>query len=432
MTKWERSREFLERSQRSLAGGVSSSVRMRTPPPPIFYARAQGSRLWDVDGNEYIDYVLGQGPMILGHGPPQVLAAVQEAITMGQLYAGQHEGEILLSEKLQQIIPCAELVCYSNSGSEAVHTALRLARAYTGRTKIIKFEGHYHGWFDNILYSLAPSLDQAGRRETPATVPGTRGQPPSAEADIIVLPWNDLDLLRTTLAVHGDEIAGVIMEPIMCNTGVILPRPGFLEGVRQACTDRGIVLIFDEIITGFRVALGGAQAYFGVTPDLAVFGKAMASGFPISCIVGRRDLMEQIARGEVNHSGTFNSNVICVAAALATIAELERENAGIYTQVHASGERLMEGIREAAQARSLPIHVQGLGAIFHVAFTEEVGLFEYRDNLKCDAKRYGALVVTLTERGVRTTPRGAWNLSAVHSQDDIAITLERFADALTA
>ena len=432
MTEWEKSRELLERSQRSLAGGVSSNVRMRPPSPPLFFVRAQGAKLWDVDGNTYIDYILGQGPMILGHGPPRVIAAVQEAAAVGQLYAGQHEGEIRLSEKLQQIIPCAELVRYSNSGSEAVHIALRLARAYTGRTKILKFEGHYHGWFDNILYSLAPSLEQAGPRDAPFQAPGTRGQSSSADGDIIVLPWNDLEIFQSTLAKHGDEIAGVIMEPIMCNTSVILPRTGFLDGVRQECTARGIVLIFDEIITGFRVALGGAQAYLGVTPDLAVFAKAMASGFPISCVVGQRDLMEQIAHGEVNHSGTFNSNVICVAAALATIAELEQENGAIYTRIHASGKRLMEGIREVAQERSLPMHVQGTGAIFHVAFTDDVSLFEYRDYLKCDTKRYGELTIALAQKGVRVTPRGMWNLSAAHSDDDIATTLERLDDALTA
>ncbi len=430
-SKWERSRELLERSRLSLAGGVSSSVRANSPPHPLFFVGAQGAKLWDVDGNEYIDYVLGQGPMVLGHSHPRILAALQDALMEGQLYAGQQEREILLSEKLQEIIPCAELVRYSSSGSEAVHTTLRLARAFTGRPKILKFEGHYHGWFDNILYSLAPSLAQAGPRQSPHVIPGSRGQPATAEQDIIVLPWNDLDLLRTTLAEHGDDIAGVIMEPIMCNTSVILPKPGFLEGVRQECTARGILLIFDEIITGFRVALGGAQSYFGVTPDLAVFGKAMAAGFPISCIAGRREIMEQIACGEVNHAGTFNSNVICTAAALATIAELEQDNGRIYGVIQDSGERLMREMMDLARARSIPVNVQGLGAIFHVAFTEQDGLFEYRDYLQCDTKRYEHLTVALAERGIRVVPRGTWYLSSAHSQNDIAMTLERLDGALT-
>jgi glutamate-1-semialdehyde 2,1-aminomutase len=428
---WERSRTLFERSKLSLAGGVSSNVRMYSPPHPFFYNRAQGTRLWDVDGNEYVDYVLGQGPMVLGHSHPRVLTAVQEALMEGQLYAGQHEREILLSEKLQEIIPCAGLVRYSNSGSEAVHTTLRLARAYTGRIKILKFEGQYHGWFDNILYSLAPSLDQAGPRHSPHLVPGSRGQPTSAEQDMIVLPWNDLALFRSTLADHGDEIACVIMEPIMCNTSVILPKAGFLEGVRQECSARGVLLIFDEIITGFRIGLGGAQSYFGVIPDIAVFGKAMAAGFPISCIAGRHEIMEQIARGEVNHAGTFNTNVICMAAALATIAELEQDNGAIYRAMHEAGEQLMQGIMELAEARSIPIHVQGLGAIFHMAFTAQAGLFEYRDYLQCDTKRYQQLVVALAERGVNVVPRGTWYLSAAHSEEEIAMTLERLDSALS-
>jgi glutamate-1-semialdehyde 2,1-aminomutase len=348
------------------------------------------------------------------------------------LYAGQHEGEVLLAEQMQRIIPCAELVRFSNSGSEALHTAFRLARAYTGRTKILKFEGHYHGWFDNILYSLAPTPEQAGPREHPNVVPSSLGQPASAEDDLIVMPWNDLELVHQTLAAYGDQIAAVVLEPIMCNTSVILPRPGYLEALRQACTAHGVVLIFDEIVTGFRVALGGAQAYFGVIPDLAVFGKAMAAGFPISCIAGRTPIMEQVNNGTVNHSGTFNTNVICTAAALSTLTILEEEGDELYHKIHQRGELLMSGFQEVAEEYSLPLAVQGVGAIFHVAFTESPGIFDYRDYWRCDTKRYAQLVVALAEQNIRVVPRGVWYLSAAHTQDDVAETLEGFEKALSA
>ena len=235
--------------------------------------------------------------MLLGHSPPVVLDFVGQAMQNGQLYAGQHELEITLSEKLQQLIPCAELVRFGNSGSEVVHAALRLARAHTGRDKILKFEGQYHGWYDDELISVHPPLELAGSRDHPNTVPATAGQSKHVLESTLVTRWNDLDLLREVIQQHSNDLAAVIMEPVMSNTGCILPQPGYLEGVRELCSEYGIVLIFDEVITGFRLDLGGAQAHFGVTPDLATFAKAMANGFPISCLAGKRDIMEYELEG---------------------------------------------------------------------------------------------------------------------------------------
>ena len=286
MKSYSKSLELYERAQKSLAGGVSSNYRMSKQPHTLFFTRGEGTRIYDVDGNEYLDFTLSQGPLILGHSHPKVLQRVTEEMKHGQLYAGQHELEINLAEKLQRHIPCAELVRFTNSGSESVQATLRLARAFTGRTKYVKFEGHYHGWFDNVLVSLQPSKDTAGPRSSPQAVLETNGQASSVLKDVVVLPWNDLEIVEKALRQNADEIAAIITEPVMCNNGCIEPTEGFLEGLRNLCNRYGVVLIFDETITGFRLGLGGAQAYYGITPDLAIFGKAMASGFPFSLFAG--------------------------------------------------------------------------------------------------------------------------------------------------
>ncbi|MGQ9585393.1 MAG: aspartate aminotransferase family protein [Anaerolineae bacterium] len=417
------SEQMLARSRRSLAGGVSSNVRAGKLPPPLFFARGQGSILYDVDGNRYVDYALGQGPLILGHSSAPVLEAVRKALERGQLYAGQHEMEIALSEELQSLIPCAELVRYSSTGSEVVQTALRVARAHTGREKFIKFEGHYHGWFDNVLVSVHPSLEAAGPREAPDPVPGSAGQVRSALGDVIVLPWNDLAVLEETLAARGDEVAAVIMEPIMCNTGCILPKAGYLEGVQKACRKHGVVLIFDEIITGFRVGLGGAQGYFGVTPDLATFGKAMGGGFPISCLAGRRELMEWIADGRVNHSGTFNSNIVAMAAALATLSVLKEE--GVYERLTSLGRRLRDGLAQMLKEMGVVAQVEGPGPMFHLGFTDGQPVQDYRAYVRhVDGEMGHRFADLLMDEGVRYIPRGMWYLSTAHSEEDVEFTLE--------
>lgn len=428
MATLKRSAEMFERAKRSLAGGVSSNV--RTAGTALFFDHGNGSRLYDVDGNEYVDYVLGQGPAILGHCAPAVVGAVQEALERGQLYAGQHALEIELSEKLSELIPCAELVRYSNSGSEAVHAALRVARAYTGCDKTIRFEGHYHGWFDDVLISVHPPADVAGAREHPRSIPGSMGQPKTALERSIVLPWNDLGLLDRALERHRGDVAAVIMEPIMCNTGCILPYEGYLEGVRALCDEHGVVLIFDEIITGFRVGLGGAQGYFGVVPDLATFGKAMANGFPISCLAGKRELMELIADGRVNHSGTYNSNVVVMAAAIATVTELEKGNGATYDQLTNLGLSLMKGLEERFEGAGRNILIQGLGPMFHLAFTSRDSIVDYRSFLDSDVEAYGRFVELLLEEGIRVIPRGIWYLSAFHTEKDIKLTLEAVERAI--
>lgn len=431
LLKFEQSQSLYQRARSSLAGGVSSHFRVGGHPCPLFFDRAEGSRLYDADGNEYLDFALGQGPMILGHSPKSVLDAVEAAMRKGQLFAGQHELEVTVAERVQQCVPCAELIRFSNAGSEAIQAALRLARAYTGKTKWIKFEGQYHGWFDNVLISVAPPLDQAGPRESPVPVAWSQGQMSSCFDEIIVLPWNDLDLFERTVARHRDDLAAVVTEPIMCNTNCIQPKPGFLEGLREICTREKIVLVFDEIITGFRPGLGGAQGLYGVTPDLATFGKAMANGFPISMLAGKQEFMRLIADGSVIHAGTYNANPMVMAATHATLACLSANNASVYDQLRSRGQTLMQGIRDIAAKAGHPVLVQGLGPMFNVAFTSASEITDYRSHVQSiDVVKYSRFVALMLERGVRLIGRGIWYVSAAHTEEDIERTLGAVADVL--
>ncbi|SFR98592.1 glutamate-1-semialdehyde 2,1-aminomutase [Granulicella pectinivorans] len=427
--RYARSIADLERSKKSLAGGVSSNVRLGDKPFPLFFERGTGSHLWDVDGNEYIDYVLGRGPLLLGHTPPEVIQATCDQMWRGQIYAAQHELEFELSERVSRIVPCADLVRFGISGSEAVHGALRLARAATGRQTVLKFEGQYHGWLDNILYSLSPDPNRAGDALHPAALAESAGQFSGTESHVVVLPWNNIPVLEEYLAQHGTTIAAIITEPVMCNTAVIPPLPGYLEALRDLCTQYGIVLIFDEVITGFRLSLAGAQGRFNVKPDLTIFGKAIANGMPISCLAGREQYMGLIAAGKVGHGGTYNSLPPAVAGAIATLDMLERDGAAVYATMERTGGRLMDGIKQRAAKLGIPVVVQGYGPIFYMGFpTTEVAadqaVYDYRSSLAMDQELYTHFVSAMVDRGVRIIPRGNWFLSSTHSDADIDQTLD--------
>ena len=430
MRRWEQSKALWERSKQSLAGGISSNVRLTAKPHPLFFERAEGAMLYDVDGNAYIDYLMSQGPMILGHSPQNVLDAVERAMRQGQLYAGQHMLEIEVAEKLVELIPSAELCRFGLSGSEMVQAAMRLGRAVTGRNKILRFEGHYHGWFDNVLINVATPLDQAGSRERPKPSIASKGQTLSVLDDFVVLPWNDLNLVESLFTEMGDQIAMIMCEPMMCNTGAIIPNDGYLQGLRRICDDYGALLYLDETITGFRLGLRGAQERFGVTPDLSSFAKAMAGGIANSALVGKREYMERFGI-DVNHSGTFNSNVLSMAASKATLIELERDDSAIYRHMETIGGALMEGIREIAQRLELPVLVQGLPTAFHVSFTEAESIHDYRDYATlCDKERYSDFTVALLELGLRLSARGIWYISSAHTQEHVSQTLDAVEVAL--
>jgi len=432
-SRYQHSIKLYEQACRWLAGGVSSNFRLGGKPVPLFFERAAGAMLYDADGNEYIDYALGMGPSILGHAPEPVIRAVAATLAQGQLFAGQHATEVTVAQRLCELVPCAERVRLGMSGSEADQAALRLARAYTGKRKIIKFEGHYHGWFDNIFASVHPSLQHAGDYFSPATVPASLGQDECSLEHTITLPWNDIEALTHRLErPDGNQIAGIIMEPILCNTCVIVPRPGYLETVRQLCSERNIVLIFDEVITGFRVDLGGAQRLLGVTPDLAVFAKAFGAGFPISCLTGRKDLMDLLGSGQVMHGGTYNSNTVSCAAALATLEVLSSNEGEVYKAMEKLGTELIRGLRTLGKEHGVPLRVQGVGTVFNVWFGGPEEVSQYRDYVLRDVAQQAIFVELMQDRGVRITPRGTWFLSAAHTWRDIERTLEAARNALQA
>ena len=417
MKSYQKSHALYERARRSLAGGVASEFRKYNQPHPLFYSHAGGSHITDVDGNVFLDFTLSQGPLILGHSPPEVLEAVEAYSREGQLFAGQHLRELELAETLQRSIPCAELLRFSLSGSEAVHTALRAARAVTGRNKFIRFEGHYHGWLDNVSFGVkGESLDLLGPYEAPHSLPWGEGLPAQAAREHILLPWNNLALLERVLAEQHDEIAALITEPVMCNNGCVPPAEGFLEGLRELCDRHDIALVFDEVITGFRLGLGGAQRYFGVTPDLAIFGKALANGYPISVIAGKHRWMQPIAEGKVIHAGTMNSSNPTVAAALATLKVLERDD--VHQTLFRLGERLMNGLSDLAELDE-SVRVQGFGPVFHFGFSCKEIVRDYRDTLSYDKVKGAAFVRGMLEAGVRLIGRGLWYVSAAHTETDI-------------
>lgn len=417
----EGSRRLHQQTVPYLLDGVGSSFHVSSYRDyPVAMTHGKGSKLYDVDGNEYIDYVLGFGPMLLGYCPPAVDRAVAEQLRRGSHFSAPTEDLKRLSQRLVEIIPSAELVAYQNSGTEVVMYALRLARAYTGKYKIVKFEGQYHGWSDEEKVSIdASCVEELGDRENPRKILHTKGQRLSSAEDLIVLPWNDLPALERTLAARGGEIAAVLMEPCMCDSGPILPKPGYLEGVREVTRKYGVLLIFDEVITGFRLALGGAQAYYGVTPDLSTFAKAIASGYPFGAVVGRREVM---ACG-VPASGTFNGNPIGVAAALATIETLSQP--GVYAHLEGLAQQLETGFRALARKYHRPLYLRHVGSIFilYFGFTEDVE--DFRDWLtQADLASYTRFVAGCEEYGVRFTDRrGREYLSVAHTQEDIQRTL---------
>ncbi|MEP7109963.1 MAG: aspartate aminotransferase family protein [Ferruginibacter sp.] len=423
MYRYEQSAKLLERAKRSLAGGVSSEFRKYNHPHAIFYTYAEGSRIYDVDGNEYLDFTLSQGPMIIGHNHPHVVKRVEEYVRKGQLFAGQHILEIELAEKLQQLIPSAELMRFCLDGSEAVQTAFRIARAKTGKQKFLRFEGHYHGWLDNVAWGLStPSAEQLGPVEEPNVFPWTEGLPDNVKDDFIILPWNDLQLLEKTFKKRHHELAAVITEPIMCNNGCILPREGYLQGMRDLCDQYNVTLIFDEVITGFRTSLGGAQTFYKITPDLAIFAKAIASGYPISVIVGKKDWMNLVAESKVIHAGTMNSSNATVAAAMGTIEVLESGN--VFERIFKLGLQLMEGLSELAMRNNSNLLVQGLGPMFHTGFTHLPAVHDFRDVLTYDKAKLNKFIAGMHDNGIRIIGRGLWYISAAHTEEDIETALE--------
>jgi len=419
------SRRAVEEGAAYVAGGVNSGYRTGLRPNPLVFTAAHGCTLVDVDGNTLTDYFLGMGPMILGHSPAPVIEAAKRQLDISLLVAGQTPLEYQAAQLVTELIPSAELVRFASSGSEAVQVALRTARAATKRWKIIKFEGHYHGWFDNVLWSVAPDITKAGDLLHPIPVAGTEGQ--EVGENLVVLPWNNAELIEEHL--KSGDIAGVIMEPVMFNSGGVLPAPGYLERVREICTKYGTVLIFDEVITGFRVSAGGAQAQLGVIPDLTILGKALANGFAVAAIVGKREFMDLIGTGRVMHGGTYNTQSVSMAA---TVATLETIKSGMpHRRINNTGSALMEGLKREFSKSGVEHEVVGYPAVFNVRFDLQ-GPTEYRSAMKANRERYMNFAFEMLTRGIRVLPRGTWFLSAAHEEIDIDRTLSVVREVLNA
>ncbi|MGA2113872.1 MAG: aspartate aminotransferase family protein [Bryobacteraceae bacterium] len=403
-----------------------SSPFRRNLAETLFFRDAIGAEIQDVDENWYIDYVLAWGPLILGHKHPAIVQALRDAAEGPHNYGAQHELEFVVAEQICNLVPCAERIALTSSGSEAVQLAMRLARAYTRRNLLLKFEGHYHGWMDSALLSYHASVPDIGSAQKPNVVLGSRGQVHNAADNVLVLPWNDLEAAAALFATRGEEIAGIITEPVLCNSGCLMPAEGFLPGLRRLATQYGAVLIFDEVITGFRIAPGGAQSVFGVTPDIATLGKAIGGGLPLSVVAGRKDILELIVDGGVVFGGTFNGNPLSLAGAHATMTELNVDNGHLLAVAVKAGEKLMNGIREAAKRRGVPVEVSGFGTAFSIHFTETSALRNYRDTLQDDHALFKFWLRECLKEGIYLLPDGRIYISIVHTEKHISRTLEAF------
>lgn len=417
----EGSKKLFNELKEYLVDGVSSSFHVAEGEEyPICMRYGRGSKLYDVDGNEYIDYVLGFGPVILGHGNKALEEALKEQVKYGTQYSSPTYQLLELSQALTQIIPCAEKVIYQNTGTEAVMSAFRVARGFTGKSKIIKFEGQYHGWSDEEKVTIdADKVADLGPIDNINKILTTKGQRPAAVDDIIIAPWNDLKALELIFQRESD-IACVVMEPVMYDSGPIMPKDGYLQAVKELCEKHGALLYFDEVITGFRMALGGAQEYYGVTPHIATFAKAITSGVALSVVCGRRDIMD----AGVHASGTYNANALSVAAALATIKELSKT--GTYEKFQSLGDSLCEGLRALGQKYKFDLYCNCKGSIVTLQFGVKEEATTFREFIeKADVEKYQKLFLLATKYGLRlTSKRGRIYLSTAHTQADIEKTIE--------
>src|SRR5277367_6144842 len=425
-----RSRELFERAQRSLIEGVNSPSRGAAvySGGPIMLERGSGSRVWDADGNEYIDFMMSFGALIHGHAHPTLVSVVSDTMAQGSHFAAATSAEIEASERFRRMVPLAEAVRFCNSGSEATMLALRLARAHTGRTKFLKFEGHYHGWYDPFLLNAhGHPPEQLGPPEDPARIPDSEGIPPATFDDVVLAPWNDIAVLERIMQKHGRELAAVITEPIMANMGCIPPREGYLQRLRELTRDYGVLLILDEVVTGFRYALGGCQEYYGIRPDISSFGKALGAGFPVGAVARPRSILDRMRWSDnmVLHYGTFNGHRLTMKVVAANLDLLSRDDS--YRNLHAIGDAAIRGLQEVFRHRKVKAIVQGFGPMFQIYFTEREAIHDYRDYCaNVDAARYSRFVHRLLERGIYMTPSNGlhWIISTAHTEADVAALVD--------
>ena len=417
------SKILYEKAKRFMPGGVSSPVRA-FEPYPFFTRYAKGSKLFDVDGNEYIDYCLAYGPLILGHSYPEVVEAIREQLDIGTIYGTPTELEVQLAELICHNVPSIEMVRLVNTGTEATMSAIRATRGYTSKKKIVKFEGCYHGAHDYVLVKAGSGASTFG-------APDSLGIPDEVTRNTIVLPFNDIEALEAVIS-NDDDIASVIIEPVIGNAGVILPREGFLHKVHELTRRYGVLLIFDEVITGFRLAFGGAQEYYGVIPDMTTLGKIMGGGFPIGAYGGRREIMEMIApQGQVYQAGTFSGNPVSVKAGLATLRFIQKRGASFYKELDAKRGEICGAIRDIMSDCDLGYQVNEIASMFQVFFSNEP-VYDYTSAKKSNKKVFMIFHRELLKRGVFIPPSQFETcfISVAHSREDIENTVEAMKDTL--
>jgi len=427
-----KTRAMIDKARTMIPRGVNSNFRDWGPENTLVVARGEGGYIWDMDGNRYVDYRLGFGPVILGHSYPPVVEKVAEAIKHGTIFAWTTPLEIEVAERLLRMTG-VDRVRLSNTGTEATMHALRIARAYTGRERFVKFEGQYHGMHDYVLFSTASTPKGAmGSPRSPVSVQVSSGIPEGIRHYVINLPFNDLERLEQTLHARWHEVAAVLVEPLLGNAAGILPQPGWLEKIRELCDAYGIVLIFDEVKTGFRIARGGAQEFFGVKADLVSYAKAMGNGFPIAAIAGTREVMGVLEVEGVAQGGTYTGNVAGTAAAAATLEILETQP--IIETISQRGRQLMDGIDEILSRAGIPHFVTGVPSMFSFILGTDEEPLDFRAYQEGNAELYERLVMALIERGVMPDCDGRepWFLCYSHGEEEIAATLTAFEDAVRA
>ncbi|WP_421722652.1 glutamate-1-semialdehyde 2,1-aminomutase [Alloalcanivorax xenomutans] len=422
------SEQLFRRAQKHIPGGVNSPVRAFSGVggTPVFFEQAEGAYLFDEDDNRYIDYVGSWGPMVLGHNTPAVREAVQQAVARGLSFGAPTEAEVEMADLVCEMVPSMDMVRMVNSGTEATMSAIRLARGHTGRDKIIKFEGCYHGHVDSLLV-------QAGSGALTLGTPSSPGVPAAVTADTLVLPYNDAAAVAEVFAQQGSDIAAVIVEPVAGNMNCVPPTQGFLDTLRAQCSEHGALLIFDEVMTGFRVALGGAQALYGITPDLTTLGKIIGGGMPVGALGGRREIMESLAPlGPVYQAGTLSGNPVAMAAGLATLQALREP--GFHDTLDAKARRLTEGLSMAARECGVGFTTNQVGGMFGLFFTEQTRISRFSDVMACDKERFQRFFHAMLDRGIYLAPSAfeAGFVSIAHSDEDIDATIKAAREAFAA
>ena len=431
-----KSKALFDRAVRVMIEGGSSPSRgpANYGDYPIFVDRGRGSRIYDADGNSYIDWMMAYGALPLGHAHPRIVEAVNQAVATGALVAAATEIEIEVAELIRKMVPSAERVRFANTGTEATMAAIRLARGYTGRPKFIKFEGHYHGWYDDFLVNAHPQpVVSLGHRRDPIKIADSSGLNHRALDDTIVVPWNDLGAAERAVETHRGQIAAIITEGIMANMGVIPPAPGYLEGLQRLARDNGSLFVLDETVTGFRIGAGGCQAHYGLDPDISTFGKALGSGLPVAAFVGRAEIMEALAWGGVLHYGTQNASRIGLFAARANLQMLVADDGAAFRHGWRIAEQLAKGLQELFERENFAAIVQHVGPMLQIMCTDRPAIRDYREFCQyVDRGRYRRFVHAMFPHGVYMTPSAALHsvVSLVHTDEDVSATLEAAGKAL--